>query len=140
MTAARLILIWALPGFLWLASARADEPKGILDVMPTVAELGGDWTTNLVTYLVDPCSRPSEISYGEDPGSNRFLAWLRAGLREDHAPDHCLAHRTAYGLAHYGQGNLVFNSGEYQLCVMRWRDPRSLHNAWVEWKMTGGRV
>jgi hypothetical protein len=121
-------------------SAQAGEPKGILEVLPAVTELGQGWTTNLVTYLYDRYSRPSEISYGEDPGNSRFLHWLRTSLQKDNSSADCLAGRTGYCLAHYGLGDLVFNSGEYQICVMRWSDRRSLHNSWVDWKMSRCRV
>ena len=37
------------------------EAKALLEVAPSVAELGEGWTDRQVQYLIDPLSRPSKI-------------------------------------------------------------------------------
>jgi hypothetical protein len=127
-------LFLLFPLVFWLSSAQAAEEKGILEVLPSLAELGQDWTTNLVTYLFDPCSRPSEIAFSEDPETSPFLDWLRTGIQTNSPAGHGLSGRTGDCLAHYGCGDLIFGSGEVQLCVMRWSDAHLLGNHWQEWK------
>lgn len=112
--------------------ALGGERQGILEILPPPTEVGKGWTTNLVTYLLDSLSRPSELAYGEDPKTSRFLTWLRTSLSGGHSTNSCLAGRTGYCLAHYGRGDL--KTLDYEVCVMSWREERSLNDAWGCWK------
>jgi hypothetical protein len=108
------------------------EEKAILDVAPSVSELGAGWTTNLVAYLLDPRSCPSEIDYHGDPASSPELGAQREVMKTNG--------RTGCGLVLYGHGNLIMNSGLYRVYIQRWNNRRSLHNCWVDWKMNPNRI
>ena len=106
--------------------------KAILDVAPSVSELGAGWTTNLVAYLLDPRSHPSEIDYRGDAESSPELGAQREVMKTNG--------RTGCGLVLYGHGNLIMNSGLYRVYIQRWSNRRSLHNHWVDWKMNPNRI
>jgi hypothetical protein len=108
------------------------EQKPILDVTPSLTELGPGWTTNVVAYLLDPRSQPSEIDYQRDPKTSLLLAYERDLMRTNN--------RTGCAMVLYGYGNMVMNSGLFRVHIQRWDNRRSLHNAWVGWKMDTARV
>jgi hypothetical protein len=108
------------------------EEKAILDVVPSLSELGAGWTTNVVAYLLDPRSHPSEIDYHGDTESSPQLSAQREVMRTNG--------RTGCGLVLYGHGNLIMNSGLYRVYIQRWDNRRSLHNCWVDWKMNPNRI
>jgi hypothetical protein len=116
----------------WTATLAVAEEKAILSVMPTLAELGDGWTTNLVAYLIDPRSSPPEIDYQGNPATSPRLDSQRLEMRVNG--------RTGCGLLFYGRGNLTMNSGLYRVYIQRWNDRRALHNDWVTWKMNPARV
>jgi hypothetical protein len=104
----------------------AAEEKPVLDVAPTVSELGAGWTTNQVMYLLDPRSQSPEIDYlGRNPSP--VLEYHRQHMKKDG--------RTAYADIHYGRGNMVVNQGRYMVTIQRWGETRSLDKRWVDWKM-----
>jgi hypothetical protein len=124
-----LVLICCWMG---LPSTWAGEQKAILNVLPSLAELGPGWTTNQVAYLIDPLSQPSEIDYQSDPKTSGKLAGQREAMKTNG--------RTGCGMVYYGRGDLVMNSGLYRVTIQRWAEKRPLHNAWVTWKMNPSRV
>jgi hypothetical protein len=125
-----LNLLLALIG---LVQARGAEEKAILDVAPTLAELGEGWTTNVVAYLLDPRSRPTEIDYHrDDPKSSPVLEIHRKQMAADG--------RTGYGMMLCGCSNTVANAGFCRVYIQRWGNTRTLHNRWVDWKMLPTRV
>lgn len=57
------------------AAHGADQPPIRLDsLMPSVAQLGGNWTSNHVIVLLDPLSQPHEVC-------NEDVGWLQAANR-----------------------------------------------------------
>jgi hypothetical protein len=127
---ARLLLL--LVSSAWMACAQGAEEKAILEVVPSLAELGEGWTTNVVAYLIDPRSHPSEIDYQCDAKASPRLAEQREAMKTN-----C---RTGCGMVFYGRGGLVMNGGLYRVTVQRWSQIRPLHNTWVAWKMNPCRV
>jgi hypothetical protein len=119
----RVILLLAC---FWLVQTWAADEKPISDVAPSLAELGEGWTTNLIAYLLDPRSQPSEIDY-----LNRKPSPVLEYHRQEMAKDG----RTAYGTIFYGHGDMVMGRGLYRVYIQRWGNTRSLHNRWVDWKM-----
>ena len=108
------------------------EEKAVLSVTPNLVELGDGWTTNIIAYLLDPRSQPSEIDYQGDPKKSLLLMYQRDMMKTNN--------RTGCAMVLYGYGNLVMNGGLYRVFIQRWSDSRSLHNAWVKWKMDTARV
>jgi hypothetical protein len=106
--------------------------KPVLAVIPSAAEVGDGASTNLIAYLLDPLSQPSEIDHRQDARSSLLLEAQRAAMLTNG--------RTGCALVLYGRGDLTMNSGLFRVYVQRWRSPRSLHNAWVTWKMNPDRV
>jgi hypothetical protein len=116
----------------WIGQAHAAEEKPILAIVPKVAELGEDWTTNVVAYLLDPKSQPSEIDYQRDAESSPALFVQREVMKTNG--------RTGCALVLYGCGDLIENSGLHRVFIQRWENRRLLHNQWVRWKMDPNRV
>jgi hypothetical protein len=114
------------------APTAAADAKAVLDVAPSLAELGEGWTTNLVAFLIDPLSEPSEIDSRGDAKLSIELAGQREAMKTNG--------RTGCGMILYGRGDLVMNKGLYRVCVQRWSEIRPLHNIWVTWKMNPSRV
>lgn len=128
----RLGAVFLIGWLAWTTCLAAVEEKSILSIAPTVAELGEGWTTNLVAYLIDPSSHPSEIDYQGNPATSQRLESQRLEMR--------INGRTGCGLLFYGRGNLIMNSGLYRVYIQRWGNRRALHNEWVTWKMNPARV
>lgn len=128
----RLGLICWLLGCCCLLGAEDASERAILEVIPTVRELGKGWTTNIVAYLLDPRSRPSEIDYRVDVQTSLLLDYQRSVMRTNH--------RTGCCMVLFGRGDLVNNSGLFRVFIQRWDNRRSLHNGWVGYKMVPGRV
>ena len=110
----------------------APQEKAVLDVAPTLQELGSGWTTNIVAYLLDPLSNPPEIDYHGDVRDSPLLEYQRDLMAK--------TSRTGCGMLLYGRSNLVMNSGLYRVHIQRWSNHRALHNAWVGYKMDPTRV
>ncbi len=106
--------------------------RAILDVVPSLTELGAGWTTNVVAFLLDPHSHPSEIDSRGDARTSLELSVQREVMKTNH--------RTGCGLVLYGRGDLIMNRGLFRVYLQRWSDRRSLHNSWVGWKMNPNRV
>ena len=66
---------------IFLTQARPAEEKPILEIAPTLAELGAGWTTNIVAYLLDPLSKPAVIAYRGNSESDRLLDHLRTTMK-----------------------------------------------------------
>ncbi len=115
-----------------LRSVAALSEKPILTVAPSLGDLGEGWTTNLVAYLIDPKSAPSEIDYRTAVDLSVSLNTQREAMKTNG--------RTGCALVFYGHGDLISNSGLYRVYIQRWKDVRSLHNAWVQFKMNPERV
>src|SRR5690242_18295578 len=109
------------------AVVHAAQEKAVLEVAPTLADLGPGWTTNIVAYLLDPLSKPSEIDYQHDVRDSALLEYQRDLMSR--------TSRSGCGMLLYGRGNLVMNSGLYRVHIQRWSNRRALHNAWVGYKM-----
>jgi hypothetical protein len=136
--------IGGLIAILWgvLSSALGSEPeslvglqpgeRAVLDVVPSLSELGAGWTTNVVAFLLDPHSHPSEIDSRGDARTSPELSVQREIMKTNN--------RTGCGLVLYGRGDLIMNRGLYRVYIQRWSDRRSLHNSWVGWKMNPNRV
>ena len=96
-----------------LVQAQGGEEKAILDVAPTLAELGEEWTTNVVAYLLDPRSRPSEIDYHrDDPKSSPVLDFHRKQMAADG--------RTGYGMIWREDcmfQEFTFRRGLFHVCI-----------------------
>jgi hypothetical protein len=115
-----------------LGCADAAQEKAVLEVVPSLAELGEGWTTNIVAYLLDPRSQPPEIDFKSEPAKSLRLTEQREAMKTNK--------RTGCGLILYGRGDLVMNRGLYRVYIQRWADSRSLHNSWVDFKMNPARV
>src|SRR5262249_38086455 len=116
---------------MWTGVAALPE-RSVLDVVPSVTELGEGWTTNVVAYLIDARSQPPEIDYQNDPKVSLLLEAQRQAMTTNN--------RTGCGLVLFGRGDLVMNRGLYRVYIQRWNSKRALHNAWVGWKMNPNRV
>ena len=126
---------WTICGLaclLWAGDLRGAEDKPLLEVAPTLAELGSGWTTNFVAYLLDPRSQPSEIDFQGNPATSARLEAQRLEMKTNG--------RTGCGLFIYGRGDVIMNSGLFRVYVQRWAQTRALHNHWVDWKMNPARV
>jgi hypothetical protein len=124
-----VILFLVLTG---LVDLRAAEEKAVLEIVPTLSELGEGWTTNVVAYLLDPKSHPSEIDYRGKAETSPALFVQREEMKTNH--------RTGCALVLFGHGDLVENSGLQRVFIQRWDTRRSLHNEWVRWKMDPNRI
>ena len=124
------LILWVL--LLDFAPTQAAAEKAVLEIAPSLSELGEGWTTNVVAYLLDPSSRPPEIDFQNDVTSSPLLEAQRQAMKGNE--------RTGCGLLLYGRGDLIMNSGLYRVFVQRWSNTRALHNAWVDWKMNPDRV
>jgi hypothetical protein len=116
----------------WSCRTQAAEGKAILDVAPSLTELGESWTTNLIAYLLDPRSQPSEVDYLRGPKSSPVLDYHRQQMKSDG--------RTGYGTILYGHGGMVMNKGLYRVYIQRWSNTPSLDKRWVDWKSRLTRV
>ena len=125
------LLVW-IASLLVAVAAPPPEPVAILAVTPSLDELGRGWTTNVVAYLLDPKSQPSEIDYRSDPKTSLLLEYQRSVMLTNN--------RTGCALILYGRGNLIMNIGLYRVYIQRWDNTRTLHNSWVGWKMDPSRV
>jgi hypothetical protein len=121
-----------LIGLIWAASAQAAAEKAVLDVVPSLSEAGPAWTTNVMAYLLDPRSHPSEIDYRHDTKTSPMLALQRENMKKDG--------RNGFGIVLYGRGNMIMHQGLYRVYIYRWDNERALHNRWVDWKMTPARI
>lgn len=110
----------------------ASEVKPILTVVPSLSELGPTWTTNVIAYLLDPRSHPSEIDYRHDIKTSPMLALQRANMEKDG--------RNAFAIVLYGRGDMTVNQGWHRVYIYRWENRRALHNRWVDWKMNPARI
>ncbi|MHC1768571.1 MAG: hypothetical protein AB9869_30550 [Verrucomicrobiia bacterium] len=115
-----------------LAERAPLEEKPVTAVVPTLGELGAGWTTNVIAYLVDPHSTPSEIDYQMDTKTSVMLSMQRQAMLTNS--------RTGCGMVLFGRGDLVMNSGLFRVYIQRWQNTRALHNEWVSWKMNPDRV
>lgn len=114
-----------------LAPVQAAETTGVLNVAPTLIELGDGWTTNLVACVLDPQSTPSEFDNFNGERS-RLLEFYREQMKKDG--------RTGYATLLYTRSDAVTNRALYRVYIQRWQNTRLLHNRWVEWKMAPARI
>jgi hypothetical protein len=110
----------------------ASEVKPILTVVPNLSELGPVWTTNVIAYLLDPHSQPSEIDYHYETKTSPMLALQRGNMEKDGG--------TAFAIVLYGRGNMTVNQGWHRVYIYRWENRHALHNRWVDWKMNPARI
>lgn len=119
-----------LLGFVAIAAPPVAE-RSLLELRPTLSELGPAWKTNYTAYLIDPRSDPPEITHQGNPKTDRFLQFQRERMPQDG--------RTGYGLFLYGTEDSSAN-GFYAVHIQRWSSARALHNRWVDLKMSPTRV
>jgi hypothetical protein len=106
---------------IWISHSLAADEKAILEIAPTVVELGAGWTTNSVDSLIDPRSHPSEIGFDRKRNPMEMTALLRAGTK------------AVPGL---GWGRFIYSRGDRVISVniQRWANTNSLDQNWKRWK------
>jgi hypothetical protein len=103
---------------LWTTPARSASDKAVLDIAPTLAELGNGWTTNQIVFCIDPRSEPPEQVYPWHPDPKSLLNYLRQMMQ--------FSGRTGCLRMHYGFGDLTVNQGAYHVYLQRWESPETL--------------
>ena len=98
--------------FLSCVSMPGAESKSLLDVAPTVAELGEGWKLGTTTLLIDPLSRPAEIGPAELIKVTREMM-KRTG-------------REAY--LRIALGHSAMTNHECQVYLQRWPSTDALNN------------
>jgi hypothetical protein len=125
-----LMKAWAICAALllsWATAAHSASDKSVLDIAPTLAELGSDWTTNQIVYLIDPRCQPPEQVYPGHPEPIKHLDHHRQMMKS--------SGRTGYLRMHYGCGDLTVNRGGYHVYLQRWENPEMLNSQrFQEWK------
>jgi hypothetical protein len=116
-------LIFLLPMLFWLPPAKADEQKAILELAPSLTELGGGWVTNQVIYLLDPRSHPAELVGPEIANSDQFMEEQRDRLKG--------SGRTGWGRLRYRHRAETGGDGEHLVYVERWEKIEALGNKWA---------
>jgi hypothetical protein len=130
MTYRRLVLVALVTSWSLATDVFGADRVGILDILPSIQDLGKEWTTNSVVVLVDPYSRPAEISNG----MGALLDWARKGVSQHEQTGGCLEGRTGYCLVLYGCGDSYRNNLEYEVCAQAWSERQSLDGHWTYWK------
>lgn len=102
----------------WATVAHSASDKSVLDIAPTLAELGNGWTTNQIVYLIDPRCEPPERTYPGHPDPKSLLDYLRQMMES--------SGRTGYLRMQYGFGDLTINHGGYHVFLQRWVSPEAL--------------
>jgi hypothetical protein len=122
-----LLLQWGLLFVcLCLAPAQAAQEKAILDVAPSLTELGAGWTTNSIVTLLDPLSHPSGVAFKKQPDAKVMTNFLQTPLKTKG--------QMGWGRFHYGRGDMVLNGGLYFVSLQRWGNTNALEKAWKGWK------
>jgi hypothetical protein len=109
-----------------LVSANAAAEKPVLDVAPSLAELGEGWTTNSIISLLDPLSQPSGIAF-KKPAEPKGLTGVPRTARS-------IKGRMGWVRMEYGRGDMVLNGGAYFVSIQRWGSTNALEKAWKGWK------
>ena len=124
---------WLALGLFVLAATAAQPVKerSLLELVPTLSELGQGWKTNYTAYLIDSSSDPPEVAHQGNPKASPILEFHRERMAQDG--------RAGYGLFLYGRDDSVVN-GWHAVHIQRWANARDLHNRWVGWKMSPTRV
>jgi hypothetical protein len=118
-----LLLHWGLLLVCFcIAPAQAAQEKAVLDVAPSLTELGEGWTTNSIVSLLDPLSRPSGIAFKKQPDVKGMTNFLRTPPKTKG--------QMGWGRFHYGRGDLVLNRGLYFVSIQRWSNTNALEQAW----------
>jgi hypothetical protein len=107
----------------WVAAAQPAAERSVLEVVPTLAELGSGWTTNTLLSLLDPRSRPPAASSGKP------LKSATNTVRRTRRP----GHQTGWIRLEYGRGDMLLNKGAYFVSVQRWANTNALNQAWQGW-------
>ena len=111
--------------FCWsLAEGQGAREKAILEVVPSLAELGDGWTTNAVVSLLDPLSRPWQIE-GQTGGKGQ-TNFLRTTPKTQNP--------MGWGRFCFGRGDMVLNRGAYFVSIQRWGETNALDKAWKGWE------
>jgi hypothetical protein len=108
-----------------LTGVRAAGPKAILDLAPSLTELGEGWTTNLVVSLLDPLS-----SLPDKRGKPSSTRPSIPGLKRTGKPTTGMG----WGRFHYGRGDLEVNGGGYFVSIQRWTNTNTLDRVWRQWQ------
>jgi hypothetical protein len=114
-----------LPLFGWLAWAAPTEEKSVLDLAPTLSELGDGWTTNRVLALVDPQRTTAGVS-SQKPATVKGTTNSVRTTRKARAS-------TGWVRMEYGKGDLLLNQGAYFVSIQRWTSTNALEQAWNGW-------
>jgi hypothetical protein len=104
-------LLAAVLIFYWVTGCAAAD-KSVLEIAPTLAELGNGWTTMETNHLIDPLCQPSELVKEGHPSPEKLLKSLRDMMKS--------TGRTGYLAMHYGYGDMVINRGGYRVSIQRW--------------------
>lgn len=117
----RVLLVCILGS--WVAAAQPAAEKSVLEVVPTLAELGSGWTTNALLSLLDPRSSPPAASAGK-----AFKSATNT-VRRAKRP----SHQTGWIRMEYGRGDMLLNKGAYFVSIQRWASTNALAHAWQGW-------
>ena len=103
----------------WFPTLLAAVDKPVLEIAPTLSELGKEWTTNQLVLLIDPLGKPPQIVCPGNPDPEGLLATFRQMMKS--------SGRTGYLRMHYGRGDLVVNQGAYHVYLQRWTNADALN-------------
>jgi hypothetical protein len=106
------LLLW------WIPASRGAVDKAVLELAPTMAELGNGWTTNQLILVIDPLGKPPEEVSPRHPDPEKLLKLHRQMMES--------SGRTGYLRIHYGHGDLVVNRGAYHVYLQRWANAEVL--------------
>ncbi len=110
----------------WLAQAAAGEQRPVLDMAPSIAELGADWTTNTVISVLDP-PRPSSGT-----NSKADLTQKKATSASRKAKQ--ATGQTAWVRIEYSRRDTILNPETYYVSIQRWSNTNALDKVWTGWK------
>jgi hypothetical protein len=122
----RIGLVWILASCVCLSRMDGAEVKPVLDVAPTLAELGEGWTTNVIISVLDTQAQPAGAVSKRQVESRGMTNRVRATGKK--------AGRMGWVRIEYGRGDLVLNSGAYFVSIQRWANTNALEKAWRGWR------
>jgi hypothetical protein len=111
-----------------LGRTEAASERAVLEVAPSLGELGAGWTTNSIVALLDAKSQAPGTSSKRtaDPKGKQTATLLRdtGGAKG----------QMGWVRMEYGRGDLVLNRGAYFVSIQRWGNTNALEKAWSGWK------
>ena len=97
------------------ANVQKLENKAVLDIAPTLKELGKGWNSNYIVFVIDPMGKPTEQVAANNPNPKGLLEELHRMMKK--------TGRTSYLRMHYLHET---NPVPFQVHIQRWGDPEAM--------------